>query len=308
VVTATLKQLREVELVPFASAIEAGVRAVMTAHVVFPAVDELPATTSRRWLTEMLRDQLGFDGVIITDALGMAAIGDSEHNAVGAVRSLAAGADMLCLPESQAAQQRSRAALTEAVASGEISRARVGQAADRVRELAAWARPAPAGPASPQLGAIAARRALLVDGDVQLLPTAPYVLDAGGRMSSRLADSAASLLGVLRERVPGTDGVRLKPPAEAGVVADDLPALLAAAAGRPLVIAVYDAHRRPWQRDLLTRVLASRPDAIVVGTGGTHDRALAGRAYLGTRGAARANLAAAADLLAGRGDGDGRPA
>jgi beta-N-acetylhexosaminidase len=297
-----------VELVPFAAAIDAGVRAVMTAHVVFPAVDEQPATTSRRWLTGTLRDELGFDGVIITDALGMAAIGDSEHSAAGAVRSLAAGADMLCLPEGRESQQRSRAALADAVADGEISRARLEQAAARVGELAAWAQPAPAGPPRPQLGSIAARRALLVDGDIQPLLASPYVIDAGGRMSSQLADSAASLLGLLRDRLPGTDGVRLALPAGAEAPADDVLAMLAAAVGRPLVVAVSDAHRRPWQRELLAEVLAARPDAIVVGTGGTHDRMLAGATYLGSRGAGRANLEAAADLLAGRAAGDGRQA
>jgi beta-N-acetylhexosaminidase len=64
------------------------------------------------------------------------------------------------------------------------------------------------------------------------------------------------------------------------------------------VVAVRDAHRRPWQQDLLTVVLAARPDAIVVGTGTTHDRELAGLNYLGCRGAALANLAAAAAELA----------
>ena len=61
---------------------------------------------------------------------------------------------------------------------------------------------------------------------------------------------------------------------------------------------VRDAHRQPWQRDLLRTALGLRPDALVVGTGTTHDRGLAGRAYLGTRGASRASLLAAAALLA----------
>ena len=65
------------------------------------------------------------------------------------------------------------------------------------------------------------------------------------------------------------------------------------------MVAVRDAHRLPWQRDLLGRVLALRPDAVVVGTGTVHDRHLAGRGYLGTRGAGRANLEAAADVLLG---------
>jgi beta-N-acetylhexosaminidase len=64
-------------------------------------------------------------------------------------------------------------------------------------------------------------------------------------------------------------------------------------------VVVRDAHRHEWQRELLSRALAARPDALVVGTGTVHDRPLAGAAYLGTRGASRAGLTAAADLLAG---------
>lgn len=92
VVNASLLQLRATDLVPFRAAIDAGVRCIMTAHVLFPAVDVVPATLSRIFLTRLLREELGFTGVIITDALGMAAIGDSAAGAAGAVRSSAAGA------------------------------------------------------------------------------------------------------------------------------------------------------------------------------------------------------------------------
>ena len=71
------------------------------------------------------------------------------------------------------------------------------------------------------------------------------------------------------------------------------------------MLAVRDAHRRAWQRELVGRVLARRPDAVVVGTGTAHDRKLANGSYLGTRGAGPANLAAAADVLLGRPGPDG---
>lgn len=305
VVSATLDELRAADLVPFAAAIEAGVRSVMTAHVRYPAVDEVPATLSRRLLHDILRDELGFTGVVITDALEMAAIGDSACRADGAVRALAAGADLLCLPADPAAQVLARRTLLAAVEAGDVPRSRVAESAARVRELAQWARPEPAHAAvplvGPEVGAVAARRALFVDGAALPLAAEPYVIDAGGRTSSQLDDSASSLLGILRERLPQTAGVRLTgPPAEGTGDARGLLGLLSAAAGKPLIVAVGDAHRRAWQRELLAQVLALRPDAIVVGTGTVHDRPLAGRHYLGTRGSGRANLAAAADLLAGR--------
>jgi len=298
VVRASLADLRRTDLVPFRAAIGAGVRAVMTAHVVFPEIDAEPATTSRRILDGLLREELGFDGVIVTDALEMAAIGDSEASADGAVRSLAAGADLLCLPPAAAAQRLARQSLERAVRDGVVPARRVAQAAARVRELAGWARAAAVSAPEPAAGAQAARRALLV-ADARLAPGAPpYVLDAGGRMSGLLQDDAGSLLGVLRRRDPGVDGVRLTElPGGPG----ELDAVIARAAGRPLVVAVRDAHRLAWQRELLGRVLAARPDAVVVGTGTGHDRQLAGRSYLGTWGRGRANLEAAADALLGGG-------
>jgi beta-N-acetylhexosaminidase len=322
VAAATLAELQETDLVPFRAAIAAGVRAVMTAHVVYPAVDDVPATISVRFLNGVLRGECGFDGVIITDALGMAAIGDGEASAAGAVRSLLAGADLLCLPEGHAAQQNARDGLAKAVRDDHVAARRIAESAARVRELAAWARPAEAAPgldqaADPEdaaaeaarrsLGGEAARRGLLVATGKLPLTGAPYVLDAGGRMSRMLDDTASSLLGVLRQRAPAVAGIRLSEPAgsagpaagqtDLGAWAD---ALIEPAAGRPLVLAVADAHRRPWQAGLVRRVLALRPDAVVVGTGTAHDAALAAGSYLGTRGAGRANLDAAADLLLGR--------
>jgi beta-N-acetylhexosaminidase len=301
-VAATLAQLAATDLVPFRAAIGAGVRSVMTAHALFPAIDHVPATLSRRLLHDVLRTELGFGGAVISDALEMAAIGDGPGRADGAVAALAAGADLLCLPASAVAQERARDTLLTALRSGTLSRSRLDDAADRVGALAAWVAPVPAVPADPELGLAAARRALLADGLALPLAGPPYVLDAGGRMSAQLEDSAASLLGVLRGLLPGTAGVRL-------TARPDLTGLdgrIAAADGRPLVVVVRDAHLHQWQRELLGAALRQRPDALVVGTGTTHDRDLAGAAYLGTRGASRASLVAAAGLLAGRTAGTDR--
>ena len=299
VVSASLSDLRATDLVPFRAAIEAGVRSVMTAHVVFPAVDTVPATISRRFLAGLLREELGFGGVIVTDALEMAAIGDSAASAEGAVRSLAAGADLLCLPGQWAAQQRARDSLAGAVRDGAVPASQVEESAARVRALADWARARPAGEPEPSLGAEAARRGLLVDLAEVPLAGPPYVLDAGGR--GMPDDAAGCLLGMLRRASPGVEGIRL------ARLPDDLDEIIARGAGRPLVLVVRDAHRVPWQQELLARVLARRPDAVVVGTGTVHDRPLAGGSYLGTRGAGRANLEAAAGVLLGPAARAGEP-
>jgi beta-N-acetylhexosaminidase len=299
VVEASLSDLRETDLVPFRAAAGAGVRSIMTAHVVFPAIDTVPATISRRVLAGLLREELGFGGVIVTDALEMAAIGDNAASAEGAVRSLAAGADLLCLPGQWAAQQRARDSLACAVRDGTVPARRVEESAARVRALAAWARADPAPGAEPAIGAEAARRGLVVGLAEVPLPGPPYVLDAGGRGTPD--DTAGCLLGVLRRASSDVDGIRL------ARLPDDLDEIIARGAGRALVLVVRDAHRVPWQRELLARVLARRPDAVVVGTGTVHDRPLAGGSYLGTRGAGRVNLEAAAGVLLGRAAGAAEP-
>ncbi len=330
VIRRSLAQLRECDLVPFRAAIAAGVQTIMTAHVVFPDVDDRPATLSHRWLTDVLRGELGFGGVIITDALGMSAIDASVGCARGAVLALTAGADLLCMPADPDAQRACRAALAAAAGDGRIPRERIAEAAARIRALAAVAGEAsgpgrangsgttPAATVLPDasLSAAAARRALVVDVTGVPLRHAPYVLDAGGRASTLLEDTAGSLLHVLREREPGVSGIRLadpvpalgaKEPEELVLAASpdgpvsraDLDAMLGAAAGRPVVVVVRDAQRQPWQRRLVGHVRAARPDALIVGTGTTRDHALAPGRYLGTRGSARPNLAAAADVLLG---------
>ena len=290
---ASLQELRDTDLLPFRAAIAAGVRSVMTAHVVFPEVDTVPATISRKFLNDILRGELGFDGVVITDALEMAAIGDSEASAEGAVAALTAGADLLCLPGEWAAQRRARDTLASAVRRGAVPRARVEESAARVRALAAWAQASPVSAPEPEAGAEAAARALLVQASRLPLAGLPYVIDAGGRVGGMLDDTGASLLGVLRSRDPGVEGIRLTGPP------GDLDAIIASARGRPLLLAVCDAHRRPWQRDLIGGVLARRPGTLVIGTGTTHDAALAAGNYVGTRGSGRANLQAVAGLLLG---------
>ena len=147
-VDAPIELLRERELVPFAAAVRAGVACVMTSHVVLGALDaDRPATFSPAVIA-VLRDELGFEGVVVSDALDMAGASGGTGVPEAAVRALAAGVDLLCLgsattPERYAAVA---SALVAAVRTGRLSRERVAQAARRVRALAARYRPVPGSP------------------------------------------------------------------------------------------------------------------------------------------------------------------
>ncbi len=136
-------RLRSVELSPFANAVQAGMGMIMTAHVVYPAVDTCPATMSRRWLTDILRGELGFSGVILSDDLDMKAL-SAEHLAkwtqgddVGAVAvaSLMAGCDAFLLCRDSERQARAEEGLRRAAAERADVRARLCESAMRLRRF-----------------------------------------------------------------------------------------------------------------------------------------------------------------------------
>ena len=135
-----LALLRERDLPPFAAAIAAGVAAVMPGHLrVAGLTDELPATQSPAALGGLLRRELGFTGLIISDALEMRAVSGPDGIASAAVRAVAAGVDLLCLGRDQDEEdyRAVRAALTAAVAGGELPVARLEDAAARVARFRA---------------------------------------------------------------------------------------------------------------------------------------------------------------------------
>jgi len=131
------ERLNEVELLPFRHAIDQKIDAIMTAHVVFPAFepDNVPATLSKRILTGLLREKLGFGGVIVTDCLEMNAIAETIGVARGAVEAIKAGADLILVSHRLSRQTAALEAVMEAVLAGEIPESRIDEAARRVWEL-----------------------------------------------------------------------------------------------------------------------------------------------------------------------------
>ncbi len=152
-----LRVLRARDLPPFEAAIAAGVRAIMPSHLRVPELTgDLPASLSRRAQTGLLRGELGFTGVIVSDGLEMRAISDQYGIPEAAVQAVIAGTDLLCLgrDQDQGSVLAVRAALVEAVRSGRLPGERLEEAAARVADLRAWAaaRRRGAGPAARQHG------------------------------------------------------------------------------------------------------------------------------------------------------------
>jgi beta-N-acetylhexosaminidase len=285
-----VESLEEAALLPFRAAIDAGVLSLMTAHIVVRSLGDTPATMSRALLHDLLRGELGFDGVVMTDALEMKAISATVGVDEAAVRAIAAGADALCLghdlfDESVVAV---RDALVAAVRSGGLAEERLVEAAGRVEKVAAWRASADARASVDRgVGEIAARRALQVDGPAPLSP-APLVIDlepeagmAAGRLGQTPADWFCS-------GVPGAVSLRFRE----GAVDTDV-----GLDGRQLVVIARDAHRHAWQRDAIDELAARAPDAAVVEVGLPHWRPAGAGTYVATYGAARVNVEAAAEWL-----------
>ncbi|WP_206785806.1 glycoside hydrolase family 3 protein [Amycolatopsis sp. MtRt-6] len=270
----TVEELREIELVPFAAAIRAGVRSVMSGHLVVRAWGDEPATLNRTALTDVLRGELGFTGAVITDALEMGAVSGAygRHDGLGrsAVRALAAGADALCLGGAAfeaPALDACVSAIVAAVAAGELPLERLAEAAARTAALGTDPAPAPVGPVDRRLGLEVARKALRVRGEPRLAGP-PLVVDVQTEPTIAAGPMPWGLGAHLAELVPGTRAITATP--------DDADAVLEAAKGfRSVVVVTREAHRHPRVRallDALSAVEFIRVETGVPGGGGTGPR------------------------------------
>jgi beta-N-acetylhexosaminidase len=136
VIRAEKERMREVELVPFKAAIGAGVKAIMTGHSVYPAYDaKFPTTLSEKLLTGLLREELGFDGVIVSDAIGMAAILKQWPLPRACALAIKAGCDTLLLKADDESRSQCFFGIKQAVESGELSEKRIDEAVTRLLRM-----------------------------------------------------------------------------------------------------------------------------------------------------------------------------
>jgi len=316
-VDAPLALLARRDLPPFAAAIAAGVRAVMPGHLRVPELTgDLPASLSAAAMTGLLRGELGFTGVIISDALEMRAVSGPLGMPEAAVRAVAAGTDLLCLGRDQGRRSylAVRDGLVVAAASGRMPPARLEEAAARVGELRAWAAAArtaaaarivntanSAGPAPAQnlsgangadVGLTAARRAVSVTGVLDRPLDRPVVVEVVPPPNIAVGPVPWGLEAWL----PAGSLVRLGTGMAAADLRRRVDAALAAASGRPVIVVVRDAHRHRAARGVVTRILAARPDAVVLEMGLPAWRPPGG-AYVATYGAAHTSGQAAAEVL-----------
>ena len=242
-VTHSREELEAIDLPPFKAAIDAGIDAIMTAHVTVPAIDPSgePATMSEPILTGLLREEMGFDGLIVTDALDMQGASATYPPDVAPVEAFLAGADQLLIPPQM---DTAYAAVLDAVKNGTISRKRLDESVYRILEHklenkifeSPYVDPAaaPAVFSNPvhkaDAQAISDRTTTLVKNDDDLLPLAPgakNVLVAGWGV-----DTTAGIATGLQKRGATTQVL------QSGTTPTDaqINAAVEAAAGKDLVV------------------------------------------------------------------------
>jgi beta-N-acetylhexosaminidase len=317
VVERPLGWLTAIDLAPFRAAIAANVATIMTAHVVYPALDpDRPATLSPIILRDLLRGRLGFRGPIVTDALGMAAISKEYPPGEAAVRSLQAGADVALLVDGA---EEGHAAIVAAIRSGQLPAAQVDESVRRVVRLKLqyrqhWATP----PALSVVGSpahravadeIGRRAATSVRDRAGWLPLAP-----GSRVlvvrPTLLPSGEEGLAAALRRAGAGEArdiAVALRDADSKATARAE--ALAAAPHFTALVVATHwaDPWSGPgsdplWQRETIAALHATGVPVIVAATGDPYDLASFPDVpvYLASYGATPAQLQGLADLIFGR--------
>jgi beta-N-acetylhexosaminidase len=312
------QRLQSVELVPFSSAIGAGVDGIMTAHLYVRSIEprqDLPATLSKTVLSGLLRDQLGYQGLILTDALDMGAIKKDRSAAEAAVDAFEAGADMLLIAginsDDRAHLADGPPALLAAVRAGRVSEARLDASVLRILEAKARRGIVPgsavAAPAvdvsalnSANHRALAlevARRAVTLQRDAaSLLPLRAaqrilvVVSDAPTRSLVRDDQLASSLLDAVRQFAPSAVGAAAPSAIDAARSAD------------VVVFGTFDIGQHADQRAFARALVETGKPVIGVSLRGPYDAAAVPEigTYLTVYGDRPVHLQAAAEALFGR--------
>lgn len=284
VVSHPLSRLESLEFLPFEAAMKAGVDGIMTAHLYLPAIEpspDLPATLSRTVLTGLLRERLGYQGLILTDALDMDAVKKDRSAASAAVDAFDAGADMLLIAGITAEDRRHLAegppALLDAVRSGRIAEERLDASVLRVLQakarrgllsapVAAEAASVLGSPEHRALALEAARRAVTLQRDsAGLLPLATsarvlvVVPDAPTRSLAQDDELASSLVEAVQQYAAGA----FSAPPSRGVAA--------ASGADMIVLGTYDLAQDSAQQQLATALADTGKPVVGVELRGPYD-------------------------------------
>jgi len=324
-------RLEAVEFLPFRAAIEAGIAGIMSAHVTFPAVDPapgLPATLSRKVMTGLLRDEMGYDGLLLTDSLEMGALARSGYPVpAAAVASLAAGADLLCISHGFTVHRQVHAALVQAIERGEIPMARLDAAVRRILKakdqyglldgsgrVAQAGGQGPAGVGGHEAASLSRR---VSEQAITVLRDRDRLLPLAGKGGDRpllvveLASRGDFVSGTLKPVV--ADQLARVLQAEGLVLPEDIGdenmgEVLRQARGKTVILAVANVARHPTEVDLVEALVEAQVPLVVITTAAPYDFAAMDRAgaCIATYGSNPPVLEALAAVLLGEVEAEGR--
>ena len=282
VIDRSADELRERELVPFGAAIDAGTRFAMAGHLAVPALTgrrDRPSTVAPEILRTLLRGDLGFSGLTVSDALDMGGAAGDNGTGVDVEAALVAGTDLLLCGPDPAAQARVEAGLAAAASAGRIDRRDADGSSARLADLRGWlARfdPPPVdvvgSPAHRELANELARRSITLmrdrDGSLplRLKPGARVLVIEPRPRDLTPADTTSwlapgGLAAALRERWPGVESVVV----EAALSPEEIAGLRArAATADAVVLGTVDALGQPTVADLALALLETGRPVVAV--------------------------------------------
>ena len=321
-----LAGLEQTEFPPFRSVIEAGVRLIMSAHVALPALtgrEDLPSTLSTEILTTLLREQMGFEGVIITDAMDMHAIQQGEAFGADAIRAAQAGADLLLITTNPADCHRAYEGILSAAHSGRIAQQEIQQSAGRVLALKEWLAAHHVAHDLSVVGCSAHRAVAqrIADQSITLVRDQANLLPLRLGKSQRLgvilpkpldltpADTSSyvipSLAQAIREFHPHTQEIVVSHTPDAAEISEVLNRIQAADL---LVVGTLNAFTQPGQAALVNAVLATGKPTIAAALRMPYDLAAFPHAptYLCTYSILEPSMSALARVLFGKQPAHGR--
>ncbi len=265
VIEHSMERIQSFELYPFKQAIDKGVKAVMTSHILFKVLDDVPATISKAILTGLLREKLDFKGIIITDCMEMKAIADTVGTPQGAVMAIKAGADLVCVSHTLKTQREAYEAVLAAVKSGEISEERIDESIKRINEAkrefivkgydtvsqAEYKAAAELADELSYTGIVQLKGDLRFnDGKTLLVKTSPISLnDADGELDEGAVNFPSLKCDILSPKTTAPDEI-----------------IKAAADYDNVIVFTYNASMFPEQVKLVKGLLEVKPDLKVVAT------------------------------------------
>jgi beta-N-acetylhexosaminidase len=309
----SVEQLLATDMVPYRAVVEAGIASIMTTHTLFTALDEeYPATLSGRIIKKLLREELGFDGVVTTDCLEMKAIADHYTPAQSALMAINAAVDVALFSHTREMQEAAYEGLLSAAANGDLAQERIDEANRRITALKAAYSVNLMGIEPPRSGTVWGAMSLesikiARSGIVTLTPDTVQPLDRSGiiglvefipYVSSEVMETAGETLfsTLLSKKIPGLVSIFVQSvnPTEK----QERAALELAQSVDTLIVATRNAHMVPRQHQLAEHLLTHHPPTILCCLRNPYDAGtLSAQTVYATCGDSYPSLSALANVL-----------